>query len=90
MGTGGADLAIDLVRRCRELACRVRVTAIAPGFIETPILLGMRPEVLEASLKRVPMRRPGTTDEIFQGVKFAIECDYFTGRCIDIDGGLRM
>jgi 3-oxoacyl-[acyl-carrier protein] reductase len=66
----------------------IRVGAIAPGFIQTPILDGMRPEVLEKTVQMVPLRRTGLPDEIFMGVKFIFECDYFTGRCIDIDGGL--
>ena len=66
----------------------VRVNAIAPGFIDTPILQGMRPEVLDGVLKGVPLRRAGTADEIFLAVKFIFECDYFTGRCLDVDGGL--
>ena len=66
----------------------IRTGAIAPGFIQTPILDGMRPEVLEKMLRGVPLRRTGSTAEIYSGVKFIIECGYFTGRCIDIDGGL--
>ena len=66
----------------------IRTGAIAPGFVDTPILQGMRPEVLEGMLKPVPLRRVGKPDEIFAAVKFIIECDYFTGRCIDVDGGL--
>ncbi len=66
----------------------VRTGAIAPGFIQTPILDGMRPEVLQGMLKAVPLRRTGSVDEVFSGVRFIIECGYFTGRCIDIDGGL--
>ena len=37
----------------------IRVGAIAPGFVDTPILQGMRPEVLEGMLKGVPLRRTG-------------------------------
>ena len=68
----------------------VRVAAIAPGFIDTPILQGMRPEMLEKILKGVPLRRAGSCDEIFAGVKFIVECEYFTGKCLDIDGGLTL
>lgn len=68
----------------------IRTGAIAPGFVQTPILEGMRPEVLAGMLKAVPLRRVGTPGEIFAGVRFVIECDYFTGRCIDIDGGISM
>ena len=68
----------------------VRVAAVAPGFIHTPILQGMRPEVLDKMLRKVPLRRVGRPFEIWQAIRFIIECDYFTGRCIDVDGGLSM
>ena len=68
----------------------IRLGAIAPGFVDTPILQGMKQEVLDKMLKAVPLRRVGSPDEIFAGVRFIIECDYFTGRCIDIDGGMRL
>ncbi len=68
----------------------IRVGAIAPGFVQTPILEGMRPEVLEGMLKAVPLRRTAEPGEIFRAVQFVIECDYFTGRCIDVDGGLTL
>ena len=61
---------------------------MAPGFVDTPILQGMRPEVLENMLKAVPLRRAAKPEEIYAAVKFIIECGYFTGRCIDVDGGL--
>jgi 3-oxoacyl-[acyl-carrier protein] reductase len=66
----------------------IRTGAVAPGFVDTPILQGMRPEVLESMLKTVPLGRSATTTEVFLAVKFIVECDYFTGRCIDLDGGL--
>ncbi|MCA9668882.1 MAG: SDR family NAD(P)-dependent oxidoreductase [Myxococcales bacterium] len=65
----------------------IRVGAIAPGFVRTPILDAMRPEVLEKMVQGVPLRRVGEPHEIYLGVKFIIECDYFTSRCLDIDGG---
>ena len=65
-----------------------RVGAVAPGFVDTPILQGMRPDVLEGMLKAVPLRRAADPKEIFQAVRFILECDYFTGRCIDVDGGI--
>jgi 3-oxoacyl-[acyl-carrier protein] reductase len=84
-----AGLVADTKLWSQELArYGVRVAAIAPGFIETPILQGMRPEVLEKTVAQVPLRRLGTPEEIFQGIRFIFECGYFTGRCLDIDGGL--
>ena len=84
-----AGLVADTALWGKELSrYGIRVGAIAPGFIRTPILEGMRPEVLDKMLKGVPARRLGEPHEIFLGVKFIVECDYFTGRCLDIDGGL--
>jgi 3-oxoacyl-[acyl-carrier protein] reductase len=68
----------------------IRVGAVAPGFVDTPILRGMRPEVLEAALATVPLRRPATPEEVWLAVRFILECDYFTGRCVDVDGGLSL
>jgi 3-oxoacyl-[acyl-carrier protein] reductase len=66
----------------------VRAVAIAPGFIDTPILAAMDPRRLDERIATVPMRRLGTPQEIFAGVRFIIECEYFNGRCLEIDGGL--
>lgn len=85
-----AALIADTVTWAKELArYKIRVASIAPGFIETPILEGMRPEMVEMMVNQVPMRRLGKPNEIYAGVRFIMECDYFTGRCLDIDGGLR-
>ncbi len=86
-----AGLVADTKLWGQELArYGVRVGAIAPGFVKTPILDAMRPEVLEKMVKGVPLRRVGEPEEILAGVKFIVECGYFTGRCLDIDGGLGM
>ena len=84
-----AGLVADTKLWALELArYGVRVGAIAPGFVNTPILQGMRPEVLEAMLNTVPLKRAADPEEIYMAVKFIFNCDFFTGRCIDIDGGM--
>jgi len=84
-----AGLVADTKLWALELArYGIRTGAVAPGFVDTPILQGMRPEVLEGMLKAVPLRRVASLEEIFMAVKFIIECGYFTGRCIDVDGGM--
>ena len=86
-----AGLIADTVTWAKELApAQIRVAAIAPGFVATPILEGMRPELVEKMVQRVPLQRLGSPEEIYQGLRFIIQCDYFTGRCLDIDGGLRI
>lgn len=68
----------------------IRVGSIAPGFTHTEILASMRPEVLEKLTAPVPLKRLGEPDEIAHAVRFIFENDFFTGRCLDIDGGLRL
>jgi len=86
-----AGLVADTTLWARELAPHgIRVTAIAPGYVATPMLASMRPEVLEKVLDPIPLKRLGRPEEIWQAVRFAIECEYFTGRVLDVDGGLRL
>jgi len=68
----------------------IRSGAIAPGFTRTPILEGMPPEALEKVVAPVPLKRIGEPEEMFKAIRFMIECDYFTGRCVEVDGGLRL
>ena len=68
----------------------IRVGSVAPGFTHTDILANMRPEVLEKLTAPVPLKRLGKPEEIAHAVQFIFENDFFTGRCLDIDGGLRL
>ena len=68
----------------------IRVGSIAPGFTHTEILAAMRPEVLEKLTAPVPLKRLGTPEEIAHAVRFITENDFFTGRCLEVDGGLRL
>jgi 3-oxoacyl-[acyl-carrier protein] reductase len=68
----------------------IRVGSIAPGFIHTEILASMRPEVLDKLTAPVPLKRLGLPEEIANAVVFIFENDFFTGRCLDVDGGLRL
>jgi 3-oxoacyl-[acyl-carrier protein] reductase len=68
----------------------IRVGSIAPGFTHTEILAAMRPEVLDKLTAPVPLKRLGQPEEIAHAVRFIFENDFFTGRCLDVDGGLRL
>jgi 3-oxoacyl-[acyl-carrier protein] reductase len=68
----------------------IRVGSVAPGFTHTEILSAMRPEVLDKLTAPVPLKRLGQPEEIAHAVMFIFENDFFTGRCLDVDGGLRL
>lgn len=65
----------------------IRVAGIAPGVIETPILDNVSAGSREALLAGIPLKRFGTPHEIWVTLKYVIECDYFTGRVVEVDGG---
>jgi 3-oxoacyl-[acyl-carrier protein] reductase len=68
----------------------IRVGSIAPGFTRTDLLSGMPPEMLEKMTAPVPLKRLGLPEEIAHAAVFMAENDFFTGRAIDLDGGLRL
>ena len=86
-----AGLAANTLTWAREFApYGVRVCAVAPGMIETPMTQGMQPKAREALVAAVPCGRIGVPEDVWRAVRFAIECDYFNGRTVDVDGGLTM
>jgi 3-oxoacyl-[acyl-carrier protein] reductase len=68
----------------------IRVGAIAPGMVKTPMTDSMPDKAREALVKAIPVGRIGLPEDIWLAVRFIIECDYFNGRTIDVDGGLSM
>ncbi len=75
----------------KELARHgIRVGAVAPGFIETEMTASMRQDMLDKLTSGVPLKRLGQPENIAQSVQFIFENDYFTGRVIECDGGLRL
>ena len=86
-----AALAANTATWAREFApFRIRVGALAPGLIETPMTQAICKKTREALIAEIPLGHIGTPHDVWLGVKFIIENDYFTGRCLDIDGGLHM
>ncbi|SDU84109.1 3-oxoacyl-[acyl-carrier protein] reductase [Pseudomonas mucidolens] len=76
--------------RARELAgYGIRVAGIAPGFIETEMTLGMKPDALEKMTSGIPLKRRGRPEEIAHSAVYSFENDYYTGRILELNGGLR-
>jgi|SRR5882672_9672540 len=70
----------------RALAPDITVNAIAPGVVEWPE--DYPDEERQKYLKRVPLSRPGTPDDVANLVHFLItDGQYITGQIIPLDGG---
>lgn len=68
----------------------IRVGAIAPGVIRTAMTDAMKPEMRDRLEKMKPVGRLGDAEEIAHTAKYIFENDFFTGRVVEIDGGLCM
>jgi NAD(P)-dependent dehydrogenase (short-subunit alcohol dehydrogenase family) len=71
------------------LAPDIRVNAVAPGLVETPMTASW-PDMLETWNTRAPMRRPAKPEDIADLVAALIANDYVTGEVVIADGGLNL
>jgi 3-oxoacyl-[acyl-carrier protein] reductase len=74
----------------KELARRgITVNAVAPGVIHTPMLQGLKPEVLAEYEKQIPVGRVGRPEDVANAVLFLAseETGYITGQTLPITGG---
>jgi 3-oxoacyl-[acyl-carrier protein] reductase len=77
----------------KELAGRnVTVNAVAPGYIATEMTEKLSEAAKDAFLTNIPLKRPGTPEDIAGVVAFLATDDasYITGQVIGVDGGLLM
>ena len=75
----------------RELGPKgVRVNAIAPGFVATPILGTMPQKVIDEMAHRVPLKRLGQPEDIANAYAFLAsdEAAYINGTVLEVAGGL--
>jgi 3-oxoacyl-[acyl-carrier protein] reductase len=77
----------------RELASRgITVNALAPGFIETDMTSVLNEEVRQEVLKRIPLQRFGSAEEVAEAALFLAGAGgrYITGQVLTVDGGMVM
>jgi 3-oxoacyl-[acyl-carrier protein] reductase len=75
----------------RELGPKgVRVNAVAPGFVQTPILASMPEKVISRMREQVPLGRLGQPEEIASVYAFLASPDaaYINGAVIEVSGGM--
>jgi 3-oxoacyl-[acyl-carrier protein] reductase len=77
----------------RELGPKgIRVNAVAPGFVETPILATIPEKVLTQMREQVPLRRLGRAEEIANVYAFLAsdEASYVNGAVLEVSGGMTL
>jgi 3-oxoacyl-[acyl-carrier protein] reductase len=69
----------------------VRSAAIAPGFIDCPSTRrALSDEHVQRWAKQTPLGRLGRLDEVAKAIRFIVENDFYNGRVLELDGGLRI
>ncbi len=69
----------------RALAPKIRVNAIAPGFVLQSDIVSA--EEWERLIGRVPLKRPARSEEVASALEFLVKNEYITGQTIVVDGG---
>lgn len=75
-----------------ELAPRVRVNAVAPGLVRTPLTAAALdvPGVQREYIENTPLGREGTPREVAEAVLFLTRAQWVTGEVLNINGGAHM
>jgi NAD(P)-dependent dehydrogenase (short-subunit alcohol dehydrogenase family) len=72
-----------------SLAPAIRVNAVAPGLVDTPLTANWT-DAQQLWKERAPMRRAASPEDIAQAVALLIDSDYLTGEILLADGGLNL
>jgi acetoacetyl-CoA reductase len=70
----------------------ITVNTVSPGYTDTPMLAGIRSEVMERIVESIPLRRLASADEVASVVDYLASdaAAYVTGADISVNGGLHL
>ena len=74
------------------MACNITVNSISPGYVNTRLMKGIRPDILDTIINLIPAKRLAEPEEVAWAVEFLIneKSRYITGANLSINGGLHM
>jgi len=75
----------------RELGkFKIRVNAVAPGYVATEILKAMPPKILDTMVAHTPLGRIGEPDDVANAYAWLAsdQASFVTGHCLSVDGGV--
>jgi 3-oxoacyl-[acyl-carrier protein] reductase len=86
-----AGVAAMTVTWAKELSrYKIRVAGIAPGFCDTRMVAKIKPAIRDRIVSMIPLKRLGQPEEIARTALFILQNDFYDGRVLEIDGGLRL
>ncbi|MDD9910378.1 MAG: SDR family NAD(P)-dependent oxidoreductase [Ahrensia sp.] len=76
----------------RELGPKIRVNAVSPGVIETPMTQSLLAERGDRAIEQTPLRRFGTASDVANTIAFlsSDQASFITGEVIHVNGGMYM
>jgi NAD(P)-dependent dehydrogenase (short-subunit alcohol dehydrogenase family) len=93
MTTVGVAAVEALTRALPAELAPVRVNAVSPGWVETPLVRGLLGDnfdpVITKAAAELPVKRIGRPDEIARGVLLLMTNEYINGEVLHLDGGGR-
>ena len=88
----GRALDADRVAALELAPQGIRVNAVAPGFVHTPLTEPAThiPGVVDEYVENTPLGRAGTPEDIADAVLFLCKAPWLTGEVLDLNGGAHM
>ncbi|STY28179.1 3-oxoacyl-ACP reductase [Legionella wadsworthii] len=70
----------------------ITVNSLSPGYVDTRLMKGIRPDILDSIIAQIPAKRLAETQEIAWAVEFLVseKSRYITGANLSVNGGLHM
>lgn len=74
------------------MSSNITVNSISPGYVNTRLMKGIRPDILQSIIELIPAKRLAEPEEVAWVVEFLVDerSRYITGANLSINGGLHM